>query len=121
MYTSITSRFAKLTALWSDPAYGDAASLSNDARRDPDSDTPSRLYIFSPGRCFTLGNLARPTFSTRDWDGRTPPHANAVDYEWKPPKKWFIVNQQNQSHTAHQSWAERQALLWLGLQKRWMT
>lgn len=37
-----------LTFLGSKPAYGEAASLSKDARSDPDRATPSRLYIGLP-------------------------------------------------------------------------
>lgn len=36
------------TCFCSVPAYGEAASLSNEASRDPDSATPSRLYIACP-------------------------------------------------------------------------
>ena len=36
------------TCFCSEPAYGEAASLSKEASRDPDSATPSRLYIARP-------------------------------------------------------------------------
>lgn len=39
------SQLSRHTCLGSEPAYGDAGSLSKDARSDPDSATPSRLYI----------------------------------------------------------------------------
>lgn len=44
---------AQRTGFCSEPAYGDAASLSNEASRDPDSATPSRLYIVRPS-CRTV-------------------------------------------------------------------